>query len=179
VQRRKSLQEKCQKQLNLLIGHTLWACGRASDLQWFHFGTPRMVKDYKGGFKEVGEYALHIQCHWRICLKDKVIVASRDRFYPKDKNANLSLDFDWDKPGVNLCDAGVDCFINKECPIVPQSIIVDEVGGFKVILEHGYCLDAFPDLSGDQEHWRLFHPGEDTPHVVLEGNKLNGSLRKI
>lgn len=172
----KSLQEKVAEQLNLLVGKALWASHRTVDLQSFDFGGHISVRNSKGSLSKVGEYALHIQCRWRICIKEKIVVGSTDRYYPKDKGAEIDLDFEWDKPGVNLCDFAMESFLNKKCPIIPKSIIVDEVGGFRLLLEHGFCLDVFPDDSQDGEHWRMFQPAEKTHHVVLRGNKLRGSL---
>ena len=49
-----------------LIGKAMWACGRAADMATFQFGGPRPVVDFYGRPREVGEYALHVQCPWRI-----------------------------------------------------------------------------------------------------------------
>lgn len=53
-----------------LVGLPLWASGRAGDLQWFQFGAKHAVVAQSGSAKgterTVGDYALHVQCAWRI-----------------------------------------------------------------------------------------------------------------
>jgi hypothetical protein len=51
-------------------------------LEWFQFGQHKTVKDARGDTKEVGEYALHVQCAWLIRHSDQVVVASGDLYYP-------------------------------------------------------------------------------------------------
>jgi hypothetical protein len=48
-----------------LMGLPLWGVGRAG-IVWFQFGNRRTVPTMKGGTKEVGEFALHLGCPWRL-----------------------------------------------------------------------------------------------------------------
>ncbi len=47
-------------------------------MQWFAFGDQREVITRSGETKVVGEYALHVQCPWRIVRGDEIVVGSRD-----------------------------------------------------------------------------------------------------
>lgn len=158
--------------LEVLRGKALWDVSRAANLHSLQFGDHRMVNSPLGKVKEVGEYALHIQCSWRIVRHDKIVVASRDRFYPAGDWDQVDEYFDWDHPGANRCDERMEVFVGEHCPTVTEAISVDEVGGFRLTLERGFNLEVFPDDSTEIEHWRLFEPGKDLPHAVFSGNQL-------
>jgi hypothetical protein len=78
------MKEQIRRALDSLIGTALWSSGRAADLEWFQFGERRTVTT-GGRTKEVGEYALHVQCGWRIRRGDQVVVGGRDLYYPLKK----------------------------------------------------------------------------------------------
>jgi hypothetical protein len=48
------------------MGLPLWAVGRAGSLVWCQFGARRTVTDRQGEQREVGAYALHVDCPWRL-----------------------------------------------------------------------------------------------------------------
>src|SRR5712691_2385776 len=52
--------------LEVLVGLPLRSMGRAADLEWFGFGHPREVPKRNGGTKIVEDWALHVQCAWRL-----------------------------------------------------------------------------------------------------------------
>jgi hypothetical protein len=97
------MREQIQKVLSPLVGMPLWSSGRAADLEWFHFGQRRTVTA-RGRAKEVGEYALHVQCGWRIRHGDQVVVGGRDLYYPAEDSRVPVEDFDWDVKGANRRD---------------------------------------------------------------------------
>jgi hypothetical protein len=98
------MKAKIAEALAALVGQPLWAAGRTLDLEWFHFGGRRKVDGRGGGKIEVGDYAIHTQCAWRIAGPDGVIVASKDRFTPRGNPDEIPEDFDCNQPGVTLCD---------------------------------------------------------------------------
>ena len=80
--------------LRVLQGLPMWAAGRtAVSLLWLHFGGVHDVVDRSGAAKTVGDYALHIDCPWRIVQRDVVVVGALDRFSPGDGQEDD--DFDW------------------------------------------------------------------------------------
>ena len=99
-----AMHEQVQKALQVLIGKPLWSSGRAADLEWFQFGQRKTVKGVRGDTKEVGEYAIHVQCAWRMRHSDQVVVASRDLYYPATETDGPVQDFDWDVQGANRRD---------------------------------------------------------------------------
>lgn len=159
--------------LKVLIGLPLWSSGRAADLEWFQFGQRRSVKDHRGNTKEVGEYALHLQCAWRIRQGDQVIVGSRDLYYPADEIQDRPEDFDWDVIGGNRRDRKIEALFQSETrQFWVREVTVGDAGSFTISLDDGYALEAFPDDSSADEHWRIFKPYSEEAHFVATGEGL-------
>lgn len=162
--------------LSVLRGLPLWTVRRAADLQNFQFGKRRTVASAlpsrRGQVYEVGEYALHVQCAWRLRGPEGIVVASRDRYYPAGNPDEVADDFDWDRPGANRCDARIADFIATACPLAAEAVSADDVRGFTLRFSKGYALDVFPHDSLGREHWRLLPPSSEAPHVVFEGGRL-------
>lgn len=158
-----------------LVGLSLWASNRAADLQSFQLGAKRTVTTQfgprKGQQREVGEYALHVQCAWRIRGPHGIVVGSRDRFY-RPGPAPLSHaddDWHWDEPGANRCDERIGEWIQARSYRV-ERVSADATGGIVLVLADGFALEVFPDdsLRGESsEHWRLLRPDEDSDHFVV------------
>jgi hypothetical protein len=167
------MREQVQRALDVLIGKALWSSGRAADLEWFQFGQLRTVKDFHGDAKEVGEYALHVQCAWRIRHRDQVVVGSRDVYVPPQESADQPRDFGWDVQGANRCDTRIAELFQKETQrFLVQQVEVGEAGAFTVILNSEYALDVFPNDSLSSEHWRILRPYSEEPHFVVSGKGL-------
>ena len=89
-----------------LQGLPLWDWGRAANLIWFEFGARRTVTGHtRNEQRVVGEWALHVQCAWRLTSPSGIEVAYQDIYYPASSEGNMDLDeFDWDRQGKNRCD---------------------------------------------------------------------------
>ncbi len=164
-----------QNHLGVLVNGPLWGSGRAANLQWFQFGERRLVSDRKGRPKEVGEWALHVQCAWRICDSREIIVGSADRFVPKDSADDKREGFDWDRPGVNLCDHRISQLAEECFPLSVQAVDAARLGTFRITFEEGFALEVFADSSrvgGYAESWRLFRPYSDDQHFVVAGGSI-------
>jgi hypothetical protein len=172
------MNKQVQKALEVLVGQPLWSSGRAADLEWFHFGQRRTVKGARGNSKEVGEYALHVQCAWRIRRGDQVIVGGRDLYYPPEESDGPIEDFDWDVQGANRRDKRIaELFQNETRQFLVREVEVGAAGEFTIILDGEYALDVFPDNSLSDEHWRIFKPSVEEPHFVVTGKGLRtGSI---
>ncbi|HET9283230.1 MAG TPA: hypothetical protein VFR24_14845 [Candidatus Angelobacter sp.] len=169
------MKERIQEALAVLIGQPLWSSGRAADLEWFQFGGRRTVKNSRGEEREVGDYAIHVQCAWRIRCESRIVVASRDLYSPPEEasegtNARPE-NFNWDVQGGNLRDKRIaELFQNETREFSVQKVDADEAGAFTIIFDQGYALDVFPDDSQSSEHWRLFRPYRGEPHFVITGS---------
>ncbi|MDC0706514.1 hypothetical protein [Priestia sp. AB] len=130
----------------------------------------------RGKTEELAEYALDIQCSWRIIKDNKILVGSRDFYSPRTGWNQENDDFDWDVQGNNRFDERIESFIeNTKEHVAVERVKPDEVGGLKIFLSQGYLLEVFPDTSEDDEYsefWRFFNRRENSPHFVVTGNGI-------
>jgi hypothetical protein len=139
---------------------------------WLSLGERRMRPDDQLGRREVGEFALHVSCPWRLVGPDGLIVASGDLFTPADPVADPA-NFEWDRPGANWWDVCLQAFIaaTAESPLAVTSVSADELGSLRLFLGDEFLLDVFPDSSHaahvESEFWRLVQPGTGAPHLVV------------
>jgi len=165
------MHERVQEALQVLIGKPLWSSGRAADLEWSQFGQRKTIQGVRGDTKEVGEYALHVQCAWRMRHSDQVVVASRDLYYPATETDGPVQDFDWDVQGANRRDRLIaELFQNETRQFSVQEVTVGNAGAFTILFRDAYALDVFPDDSLRDEHWRIFKPYAGESHFVLRGS---------
>lgn len=169
------MREAIRSQTGKLIGLNLRYAGRASNLFWLGFGEMISVTR-RGKTEELAEYALNIQCSWRITKDNKILVGSRDFYSPRTGWNEENDDFDWDVQGNNRFDERIESFIeNAKEHVTVERVEPDEVGGLKIFLSQGYLLEVFPDTSEDDEYsefWRFFNRRENSPHFVVTGNGI-------
>ena len=169
------MREAIRSQIGKLIGLNLQYAGRASNLFWLGFGEMISVTR-RGKTEELAEYALDIQCSWRITKDNKILVGSRDFYSPRTGWNEENDDFDWDVQGNNRFDERIESFIeNAKEHVTVERVEPDEVGGLKIFLSQGYLLEVFPDTSEDDEYsefWRFFNRRENSPHFVVTGNGI-------
>jgi hypothetical protein len=158
--------------LGALVRLPLWAIGRASDLAWFQFGSQRAVKGWKGVEKTVGDYALHVQCPWRIIARDRIVIGRGDIFCPpQESDQPVPADFDWQKG--NRFDRIVrDLLENESRTLMVQAVSSGDAGLIRITLEGDYKLEVFPHDSEVGEHWRFFKPCVQEPHWVFNDTGL-------
>jgi hypothetical protein len=160
-------QSEIQQILAHLVGLPLRCIGRAADLLWVHFGEMKEVPARRGDTRSLGDWALHIQCPWRITKPPAILVANGDCYY----KADIDEPYDWDAGGESRFDSHA-APLNREFESLPprvEAVVVDTVGGFSLRLSNGYCLDVFPSNSTGckSEHWRFFQPRKDERHFVF------------
>src|SRR4051812_2301729 len=139
-----------------LVGKPMWTSRRAADMATFHFGQRKEVTDYYGRSTEVGEHVLHIQCAWHIVRRDRVVVGSRDLYYPASyiDGESIPEDFDWDRD-PNRRDALLHAlFEGGQRKFVVLGVDVGTDGKCRIDFAEGMCLEVFPDDSFAHEHWR-------------------------
>lgn len=171
------MKERIEQALSVLIGLPVWASGRAANLQEFQFGNHRTVLTRQGTAKEIGDYALHVQCAWRILASEKIVVASSDLYYPPGDPRVRPDDFDWDAPQGNRRDQQITLLFQEHAsqPLIVTSVEADNVGSVRVEFTEGHLLEIFPDDSVNDEyseHWRLFRPSTETEHFVITGRGI-------
>lgn len=165
------LRERIEEALKPLLGRRLWGSRRAADMEMFEFGGRVPTKDRRGKPVEVGEYALHVQCAWRIAGPEGIVVASRDVFEAPAGSAEATpVDLDWEKG--NRRDDRMRHFLVVEHPegLSVEGVSADDVGGFTLDLSSKFRLEVFPNDSLPEEHWRLLKPGALGSHFVVKGS---------
>jgi hypothetical protein len=93
---------KCLKQMPLT------KAGRAANMAWFSFGKERVGINRIGEARNVSEFALHVQCAWRLVGPSGIIVGHDDMYHPVDKHT--PADLDGELPEVNRCDERLKTF---------------------------------------------------------------------
>jgi hypothetical protein len=158
---RPSIRHQVNAALSRLIGLPLSAARRAADMRTLQFGTLRQAD--RGS---VGDFALHVQCPWRIEGPDGIITGRSDLWEPVDENTPFDPDFDCEK-SPNLQDARVETWLTQnEGFLVVQRVDADDYGGAAIHFGRGFVLRLFPG-GARGEDWRLFRPGTDAPHLVV------------
>lgn len=161
--------------LNQLVGLPLWGSGSAGSMQWFEFGECREIIKPDESSHLVGEWALHTFCAWRICDSTQILVASYDRCRKvevlEDYVENFGRDEKFDEHLAGESQAWLKLkvfFADKTDSLRVSEVVVDSVGGFRLLFEAGISLDVFPDCSIEGfEHWRLFKPITNSAHFVM------------
>ena len=154
--------EEVELALSQLLGAHLIGLGRAADMQWFMF---RDAADR--------EIALHVQCAWRLCSGDTILVTRIDYWRPA--SADIEYKDDEDDVGTRLRDVQ-----NEKVRELlgdgtrASSVSGDVYGGFVLAFENGWALHCFADASPTshdfEEYWRLFVRGDRSRHVVVGSN---------
>jgi hypothetical protein len=149
--------------LSQLIGLPLAAARRAADMRTFQFGTLRPVD--RGS---VGDFALHVQCPWRIEGPEGIVTGRLDLWEPLEDKAPFDENWDYDK-SPNLQDACLQRWLaHNEASLIVKAVDADDFGGAAVSLGQGFVLRLFP--AGTRgENWRLFQPKTGAPHLVVSG----------
>ena len=155
--------------LEPLIGLPLWSMGRAGTLIWLQFGQKRRVKNRFGNqkTKAVGEYALHLQSHWRLTRDSRILVGHQDMYYPANQRLQPEK-FDWQQPGLSRCDQTLHALFRRNLqPWIVQAIDTDSFGGISIEFADGQGLETFTAGVARGELWRLLQPNRCTPHFVV------------
>jgi hypothetical protein len=158
----------------VLIGTALWKCTRAADMACFQFGQRRKVLDRNGKEREVGEYALHVECAWRIIQGDRVVVGRQDLYYPAeyDEDRLIPEGFDWEHDPNRHDKLLGTLFENGAREFMVTGVEVGAARSFHIELGSDFSLEVFPSNSLSDEHWRLFEPSMDKPHFVVTGKGI-------
>src|SRR5688500_13415614 len=79
------MREQIEERLNVLVGKPLRYMGRAAHMEWVGFGDYVVVPNLKGQLRKLAEYALHLDCTWRLRGPDGIITGTTDLFYSPEE----------------------------------------------------------------------------------------------
>lgn len=150
----KQLIDKINNILSGLIGLPLTRTTRAADMECLKFGTLyRKGKD--GIIYNIGKFALHLSCPWRLTNDTQILVGSDDLYQQANETADYNEDFDYDV-NANLRDVKLDKLI-IENKLIVASVDADGFGGIEIYFGNKIKLTVFPVLSSksDNEYWRI------------------------
>jgi hypothetical protein len=165
-----SMQQQIQAAASVLAGKSVWRCTRAADMACFQFGQRRQVKNVRGNDLEVGEYALRLQCPWRIVKDDQVVVAALDVYHPRPGHEDEDgPEFDWEHAGNLFDERIVTFFENDTREYVVEKVLAGHAGALRLLLQAEFWLEVCPCDSRQGEHWRLFEPRSARDHFVVTG----------
>lgn len=142
----------------------------------FQFGK---IRPHASGKGTVGDFALHIQCSWRLVRNDCILTGSTDYYEPAVEGEDVDLD-DHRSGNLQRCrlrevfstyDEKTRSLISETDPPIVTAVHADPFGGLDLELSGGLRLQVF--ASGSRgEDWRFFSPGADH-HFVVEGGKVH------
>jgi hypothetical protein len=165
------------RSLSRLISLPLSIARDAASMKNFQFGA---VKPHPSGDGTVGQYALHIQCPWRLLGREGIVTGSYDYYEPVDADKEVDLN---DRQAGNLqrkrlgdllrkYDASTRSWVNDTGHLVVEAVSADDCGGFELMLSGDFRLQIVP-CGTRGEDWRFFAPGIEEHHLVIEGGRIS------
>jgi hypothetical protein len=152
-----SLVDQVKLHIEKLITLKLSRIARAADMRTLQFGNTKTR--LKGGV--VGEYALHVQCPWRLERRGELITGSGDLYVADTEDGKE------EKPQDKILrellkgyDETTGQIVNTTPFFIVETAQADSVGGFSLQMSGDYRFVVFPD-SARAEAWRLFVPRGD------------------
>jgi hypothetical protein len=140
-------------------------------MEMFAFGAHIPSENRRGEPVDKGEFALHVQCAWRIVKSGEVLVGSRDIFLKSQtlqRPSSALRQADWTRSDERLL-AFFDMY--RADPVTVARVEADSVGGVRLGTIDGSVLEVFPDQSvgveAPSEYWRFFQPGNAANHLVI------------
>jgi hypothetical protein len=121
------------------------------------FGGKHERSSQLSGKRTVGDFALHIQCAWRLTKGDTIVAGVADDVAAEDESSA------W---------GGYLEAINRSVSEEPSVEKVEAVlaGGFALALVNGFKIEVFPTRGApteEWEFWRLLRPAWPGPHFVV------------
>jgi hypothetical protein len=156
--------------LQELEGLTFWDGGRAADMKMFAFGSPRELPR-RGGGVTVGQFALHLQCPWRLTQNGVTLTSHEDIAASTGSGGSASAD-----RATNRCDEVIErLFASGAFTVVGASC--QPLSDLTIACTNGLVLEVRVDAD-NAEQWRLFEPaevpGQGLDHLVVE--RIDGDL---
>ena len=132
--------------------------------------------ELRGRKRLQGEFALNLDCPWRIKNSNGCIeLGSADMFTPSseyDPDRSPGEEFNWDIQGNNLFDEKAKQLFLKGSQIVVTSATLS--GNYDLVIKfsNGLMLETFANVSSHEECWCLFKPGMCSEDLIATGTGM-------
>ena len=147
------MKQAIEQRLRCLLDRPVWGIDHMAGLLSLQIGDHQLLFKDGGVSKELGTFALNIECSWS-WIKGADVVADQDS----------SADH-----------------LNSLVPVICRSIRAHDNGSFEIGFDNDTRLlvsvEINPELSDaksavylrprPRQYWRFFEPAEDTPHFVV------------
>jgi len=172
------------KALQVLCGLRLLKIHCAGLLRIIHFSAKAPNEfDYDG---EV-DWAVHVDCAWRLDQHTKILTGSDDWFVTEDKTPPPE---DWDaEQGGSFQEAVLRSVLadpdtsgrtirNRTESFIVEAVEADDWAACMIGMSDGFALRIFTDASA-RESWRIFKPGDLSSHFVIPPQSSSQTGRKV
>ncbi|MCP3705565.1 hypothetical protein M3I54_00910 [Paraburkholderia sp. CNPSo 3274] len=147
-----------ERSLAVLVGLEISGVSHAADMLTLSFGPLRTVTTRRGTTKQVGAWALHVQCRWTIERADHVLATHSD--------------FGGSDDQINQMTEEIRALVVASVPATVADVQAGESGGVSLVLSKGLQIVITPDSIADGEDWRFFTPSGDGEHLVIVGDTV-------
>ncbi len=169
-QKKNALKTQIEEATTILTGKLLWSCHHAADLAAFTFGERWTVADRRGRLREVGEFALHVRCAWRLAQNDRTLAGSAVPANSAASQAGARIS-DFGREGSRSREVLPALLNGGRSQIAVETVAVGDGGSLHFSLSEDMWLVIEPDRSSTREHWRFF--GYNTgSHLVMTSKGL-------
>ena len=151
--------------LNSILGKPLRYIKRCSDMIDIGFGDMIKELNSKGKTQIKPEFAIHIQCPFRVIIEGSIVVGSEDIYIPQNTSEG-SLDLDaLRSTRFDVIVESLNSYMGNECV---NNVILGSLGDITIELTK-LTIQALVVGSSENEDWRFLELTGDKKHLVRYG----------
>lgn len=148
------IQTEIKSAFQELKGLKLTRTTRAANMECLKFGI-NFTKFDDGEIYNIGLFALHLQCPWRILYKNKIFVGSSDLYTQANEKADYNEDFYENNYESNLRDFKLNKLTSLKNLFIKE-VKINQFNEINIQFNKLYELTTFSEsISKDSENWRL------------------------
>lgn len=155
----RNTENEISSRLSVLAGLEVSDVSHAADMLTLHFGPLKQYTTRRGTILEGGQWALHVQCEWRI-ERDGTAFSTRADLGGTDEATNCATERIRDllvTPG----------------PVAVEKVLPGASGDVCILMSGQIRLVITSDRIEGDEDWRFFSPGSDEKPLVIEGGAVD------
>lgn len=162
------ISKKALNYIRVLLKQPLLYVSREADMLDIGFGEYIPFINHKGEHTKKPQFALHVQCPFRLVSKSgEIIVTAFDMYL--NENGEYMQENEWDKLNTNRYDRILNNWKLVNTKLVVESISINNRGDLFVVLNNEDTIEVFVNNSTNHECWRLLSFNTDKEHLVVSG----------